>query len=446
MPFIPHTEQEVREMLAELTFTDINQLFSEIPQSLFIDQLNDIPDGMSEMSLQHVMQLHAQHIQQGQCFAGAGAYQHYIPAAVWDIAGRGEFLTAYTPYQAEISQGMLQLIFEYQTMISSLTGMHVANASLYDGATALAEAALMAVRLNKKAPARVLMPANGHPHYQAVVKTLLTQQSIELVTVPFDEKTGRCDISSVKEQQFAAVIIQQPNFFGVLESVDQLTDWAHQQNALVIASVNPVSLMLCKEPGQWGQQGADIVCGEGQPLGVPLAFGGPYFGFLTTKENYLRQMPGRIVGKTVDQDQQPGYVLTLQAREQHIRRGKATSNICTNQGLLVVAATIYMSLLGKTGLRQVALACHDNTRYLVAQLAQHTAVKPVFNSPYFHEVLLRCPGNADDVLQHMHQAGFLAGVNITEDFNQYADCLLVCVTETKTRQDIDDFVAAMRSL
>lgn len=443
MPFIPHTDAEIKEMLDTVGVNSINDLFSEIPADLQVNDLPGIPEGLTEMELARLMQQRAEQNQNGLCFIGAGAYEHHIPAAVWDITSRGEFMTAYTPYQAEASQGTLQLIYEYQTMMASLTGMDVSNASLYDGASALAEAILMAVRTNKQSKSRrVLVPGSLHPYYRETVKAIVETQQIELIEVPFDNQTGHLDSAQLNQfngQDITACVIQQPNFFGILEDVDALTDWTHQQKALLIAVVNPTSLGLLKEPGQWGTTGADIVCGEGQPLGVPLASGGPYFGFMCCKKDFVRQMPGRIVGRTVDLDGKEGFALTLQAREQHIRRSKATSNICTNQGLLVTAATIYMSLVGPEGLRRIAIASHDNTQKLVEKLTTIEGVELVFNQAYFHEAVLRLPCSAEKVLAALAEAGIQGGYDLGHYYPQLGNAILVCATETKTEQDIEHY-------
>jgi glycine dehydrogenase subunit 1 len=451
MPFIPHTEQDVKEMLAAIDVAKIEDLFSEIPRDLRIAELPDIPPSLTEMELARLMRERAA-IDGGMlCFLGAGAYEHHIPAAVWDVTSRGEFLTAYTPYQAEASQGTLQLLYEYQTMMASLMGLDVSNASLYEGATALAEAILMAVRSNRKSKThRVLMPATVHPHYRHVVKAIVSQQDIEVIDVPFCKETGRIQLKELKafeNQDITALVIPQPNFFGVLEEMDLLTDWAHAHNALVIALVNPLSVALLKAPGQWGEKGADIACGEGQPLGVPMASGGPYYGFLCCKNELVRQMPGRIVGRTNDVDGKQGFVLTLQAREQHIRRAKATSNICTNQGLLVTASTIYMSLMGPKGLRQIALASHQNLVTLKEKLTAIENVKTIFESPVFHELVLRLPKPADYVLQALAEKKIQGGLSLHTLYPELSDnCILVCATETKTDADMDKFANALRDI
>lgn len=450
MPFIPHTEQDIQEMLQAIGVKDIEQLFDEIPAALCAKELTQIPQGLTEMEMSRLMQQRAAQDSGNFCFIGAGAYEHHIPAAVWEIATRGEFMTAYTPYQAEASQGTLQLLYEYQTMMASLTGMNVSNASLYDGASALAEAVLMAVRANRKAKAhRVLMPRTVHPAYRSVVKAIVEQQNIEVMELDYDGKSGATVMDALTEYtgtDFSALIIPMPNFFGVLEDVDSLTDWAHAQNALAIAVVNPTALGLLKEPGQWGQRGADIVCGEGQPLGIPLASGGPYFGFLCCRQEFVRQMPGRIIGCTVDTEGKRGFSLTLQAREQHIRRSKATSNICTNQGLAVTAATIYMSLLGPEGLRRVALASHQNALLLAEKLTQLPGIEQVFNSATFHEIVLRLPVSAEKVLQKLAAKKIQGGYYLGDDYPELKDCILLCATETKLEEDLEYFKRELAQL
>jgi glycine dehydrogenase subunit 1 len=441
MPFIPHTEADVAAMLASIGAPSTDALFDEIPADLNCGGLPGIPAGLSEMQVNRLMQQRAAQDGFYNSFLGAGAYEHHIPAAVWAIVTRGEFYSAYTPYQAEASQGTLQLLYEYQTMMASLTGLDVSNASLYDGASALAEAVLMAVRANKAGCRRVLVPATVHPRYLAVTRTTVKNQAIELVSVPFDKATGLTDLAALNalSGDFAALVIPQPNFFGGLEPVDALTDWAHAHNMLAIAVVNPLALALLKPPGAWGQKGADIAVGDGQPLGVPMSSGGPYFGFMTARQTLVRQMPGRIVGRTVDLDGQPGFTLTLQAREQHIRRSKATSNICTNQGLLVTAATIHMSLLGPEGLKSVALESHAKTRALLEKLVAVPGVERVFNTPFFHEAVIRINTPVDDVLRALRAQGILGGYALGGDYPELADCILVCATETKTDDDLEQY-------
>jgi glycine dehydrogenase subunit 1 len=364
------------------------------------------------------------------------------------LTTRGEFYSAYTPYQAEASQGTLQVIYEYQTMMASLTGLDISNASLYDGATAFAEACLMAVRANRKSKSRkILVPRTVHPHYREVAFNIVRGQNIELVDLPMLD--GVTDVAALAEhvgQDFAAVVIQQPNFFGSLEQVDALTNWAHAEAALVIAVANPLALSLLTPPGEWGEAGADVACGEGQPLGVPMSSGGPFYGYMVCRKNIVRQMPGRIVGRTVDIDGKPGFTLTLQAREQHIRRSRATSNICTNQGLMVTASTIYMALLGNEGLRRVALASHENTRQLIEDLCAIQGISRAFTSPVFHEAVLLLDRPVAPVLDALAATGILGGVDLSEFYPELGNALLVCATETRTPKHIGQYVAAMKAV
>lgn len=447
MAFIPHTEKDVTEMLAAIGASSIEQLFDEIPANLRVKSLAGIPPALNEMEIGRLMSARASVDGRPLNFIGAGAYEHHIPAAVWAITTRGEFYSAYTPYQAEASQGTLQLLYEYQTMIASLTGMAVSNASLYDGASAVAEACLMAVRANRKSKSlRILIPTTVHPHYRKVATATTGNQGLRFEELPYSAAEGRTLVESLSRydgQDITALVIQQPNFFGVLEDVDVLTDWARSRGILVIACVNPTSLALLKPPGEWGSTGADIAVGEGQPLGVPLSSGGPYFGFITTRLEHVRQMPGRIVGRTVDLNGKDGFTLTLQAREQHIRRAKATSNICTNQGLLVTAATIYLSLMGPQGLERVAAASHARTRELVTALTRLNGVRPAFNSPCFHEAVLTLDRPVVPVLKALESRGILGGLSLAEHYPELGNALLVCATETKTTEDIERYASAL---
>ena len=447
MPFIPHTEPDIAAMLASIGASGIDALFDEIPADLRSGKLTQVPEGMNEMQVTRLMSERAAQDRPLLNFIGAGAYEHHIPAAVWQLATRGEFYTAYTPYQAEASQGTLQVLYEFQTMMASLTGMDVSNASLYDGASGLAEAILMAVRAHKTSR-KVLMPATVSPIYRSVVQSIVKLQNIELIEIPFDVATGTTDIKALQQHagsDLAALVIPQPNFFGALEEVDALTNWAHEQKALTIALVNPLSLALFKAPGNWGTKGADIAVGEGQPLGAPLSSGGPYFGFLCCKQALVRQMPGRIIGRTVDLDGKTGYTLTLQAREQHIRRAKATSNICSNQGLMVTAATIHMALLGADGLRRVALASHTHTAALSVLATGIHGVKRAFHGPHFHEVVLHLSKPAATVLEKMEAQGVLGGYNLSAHYPQLGSAILVCATETKTDADLQRYTDILRA-
>ena len=447
MPFVPHTEDEIKEMLSVIGIDSIENLFDEIPAHLKIEGLEKVPAGLNEMSINRLMQNRAAKDGQPLCFIGAGAYDHHIPAAVWQITTRGEYYTAYTPYQAEASQGTLQLTYEFQSMMAALTAMDVSNASLYDGASAVAEAVLMAVRSNRKSKSRkILVPRSLNPSYKDVTHTIVKHQNIELIDVEFDSTTSKISMSALEKytgEDITAVVISQPNFFGTLEDVDAITNWAHENNIVVIAMVNPLSLALLKPPGQWGETGADIAIGDGQPLGAPMSSGGPYYGFMCCKKAYVRQMPGRIVGRTVDQQGREGFVLTLQAREQHIRRSKATSNICTNQGLVVTASTIHMSLLGPEGLKQTAISCHQNTQLMVDKLTAIDGVDVVFDQPRFHEVVLRLNKSSAEVLNQLAEQNILAGYDLSTDYPELENCILVCATELRVAEDIEIFAAAL---
>ena len=448
MPFIPHTEDDVRAMLAAIGVAKIDDLFDEIPASLRDTALSGVPPGLSEMEVTRLMHERAEQDGRWLNFIGAGAYEHHIPAAVWQIATRGEFYSSYTPYQAEASQGTLQLLYEYQSMMTSLTAMDVTNASLYDGASALAEAVLMAVRAHKSSK-RVLVPATVHPVYRAVTRTIVKDQSIELIEVPYCTECGHVIPAALEKfagEDYAALVVPQPNYFGMLEPVDELTAWAKHNHMLTIAVVNPTSLALLKPPGEWADGGADIVVGEGQPLGVPLAAGGPYFGFMACRNEYVRQMPGRIVGRTLDVDGKPGYTLTLQAREQHIRRSKATSNICTNQGLAVTAATIYLALVGPAGLARVAESSNANAAALAEKLCALPGVTRAFSGPVFHEFVVQFDAPVAGVLQALQAQGILGGLAMTQDYPELGNAMLVCATETKRDDDLTRYAATLKSI
>ena len=448
MPFIPHTDEETRAMLDSIGVNSIDDLFDEIPAELFNNNLDNVPAGITEMEISRLMQQRAAQDGSPLCFIGAGAYEHHIPAAIWEITTRGEFYSAYTPYQAEASQGTLQLLYEFQTMMTQLTALDVSNASMYDGASALAEAVLMAVRANRKSKSkRILIPRTMHPIYRKVTNTIVKNQNIVIEELDYQDQQGITDISALPESpgDFTALVIPQPNFFGNLEEVDALTNWAHKHNALVIAVVNPTSLAILRPPGEWGDSGADIACGEGQPLGIPLSSGGPYFGFMCCKQAFVRQMPGRIIGKTVDLQGKPGYTLTLQAREQHIRRSKATSNICTNQGLMTTAATIYLALLGANGLAAVATQSHHNTQELLTQLTAIEGVETMFEQAHFHEAVLRLPKPAKQVIDLLAENDISPGYDLSQEYPELQNCILVCATETKTDTDINSFAQALQS-
>jgi glycine dehydrogenase subunit 1 len=445
MPFNPQTPDDVRQMLAAIGAQKVDDLFDEIPKELRIEALAGIPDALNEMQIGRLMTARAAQDGLPLNFIGAGAYEHHIPSAVWAITTRGEFYSAYTPYQAEASQGTLQLIYEYQTMISSLTGMEVSNASLYDGGSAVAEAALMSVRAHRKSKSqRILVPTTVHPNYRKVAVATASGQGVRFEEIPCPKgQLMLADLAKYTGEDITAIVIQQPNFFGQLEDVDAITDWAHANGIFVIGSVNPTSLGILKPPGQWGTKGVDIACGDCQPLGVPLSSGGPYAGFLTTRMEYVRQMPGRIVGRTVDANGKQGFALTLQAREQHIRRGKATSNICTNQGLLVTAATIYLSLMGPEGLARVANTSHQRTNELIGALTRVKGVKVAFEGPRFHEAVLLLDRPVAPVIAELAARGIVGGFDLSVDYPELGNALLVCATETRTAADIKAYADAL---
>ena len=447
MPYIPHTSEDVRAMLHRIGVKSIDELFDEIPKELRVDSLPGVPAALSEMEVARIAAARAASDGRPLNFIGAGAYEHHIPAPVWQLATRGEIYSAYTPYQAEASQGTLQIMYEFQSMIAGLTAMDVSNASLYDGASALAEACLMAVRAHRRSKsARILVPSTVNPTWRRVARVITEGQGLALEELPYCTEQGTTipkSLARYEGQDITALVIQQPNFFGQLEDVDALSRWARAHGALIVSAVNPVSLALLAPPGEWGDGGADIACGEAQPFGVPLSSGGPYVGFMATRTEHVRQMPGRIAGRTVDLDGKPGFTLTLQAREQHIRRGKATSNICTNQGLLMTAATIHLALLGPVGLERVASACVARTRELVAALSSVPGVRAAFTGPRFHEAVLQLDRPVAPVLESLAAEGIVGGHDLSRDFPELEHALLVCATETRSIEDIATYAKAL---
>jgi len=447
MPYIPHTGEDVRVMLGRIGAASIDELFDEIPKELRVDSLPGVPAALSEMAVARLVAARAAVDGRPLNFIGAGAYEHHIPAPVWALTTRGELYSAYTPYQAEASQGTLQIMYEFQSMIAGLTAMDVSNASLYDGASALAEACLMSVRAHRRSKtAHILVPTTVNPTWRRVARVITEGQGLVLEDLPYCTEQGTTipqALARYDGQDITALVIQQPNFFGQLEDVDALSRWARANGALIIAVVNPVSLALLVPPGEWGDGGADIACGEAQPFGVPLSSGGPYVGFMATRMEHVRQIPGRIAGRTVDLDGKPGFTLTLQAREQHIRRGKATSNICTNQGLLMTAATIYLSLLGPVGLERVASACVARTRELVAALSLLPGLRCAFAGPRFHEAVLVLDRPVAPVLESLAAEGIIGGHDLARDYPELGHALLVCATETRTSEDIEVYARAL---
>ncbi len=441
MRYLPNSPADRQAMLRATGHTHIDELFAQIPVDLrFKGELN-LPGPLSESEiLEFFQQAAAESSREYVSLLGAGAYSHYRPVVVDALLSRGEFFTAYTPYQAEISQGTLQAMFEFQTMMTQLTGQEVSNASLYDGSTATTEAALMALRVTRRR--RVVLARTLHREYRQILQTYVRNQDVELVEVPY-AASGQIDtaqLESTVDAQTAAVVIQSPNFFGALERIPEIASIAHRQGALLIVVVTePLSLAIVKPPSE-----ADIVCGEAQSFGVPVAFGGPYVGFLTTREKFLRQMPGRLVGQTVDTEGRRGFVLTLATREQHIRREKATSNICTNQSLCALAATIYLSLLGRTGLRLLAEQNLAKAHYAAGRLREIPGVATPFTGPCFNEFVVKVPGDAECLLEDLRGEKIIGGLHLREFYPELANHLLLCFTELVSRAAIDRLVEVCR--
>ena len=436
MRFIPHTDAERQQMLELIGIEQTDQLFQDIPQDIRLNRELRVAGGLAEMELTRHMNSLAKRntgVEETICFLGAGAYDHYIPSAVKHILGRAEFYTAYTPYQPEISQGVLQSIYEYQSMIRLLTGMDAANASMYDGASALAEAALMACAATRRD--RVVVSKAVHPEYREVVKTYLYGPNIQLVEAPYrGGVTTVEDTAALLDKNTAALLVQYPNFFGSIEDLNQLAEAAHAVGALLVVCADPIALGLLKAPGECG---ADIVVGEGQGLGMPLSYGGPYLGFLACKEKYLRKMPGRIVGQTVDVDGKRAFVLTLQAREQHIRRDKATSNICSNQALCALAATVYLSLIGRQGLTKVAELCLQKAAYAKSLLAKLSGYELAWSGATFKEFVIKTSLAPEKINQELLKHNILGGLDLGRYYPELAGHMLLCVTEKRSRQDIE---------
>lgn len=438
MNFVPHTPQEIKAMLQAIGLESTEDLFSDIPENLKLQRELDLPKGLDEMTLRREVTSLSQeniHTEDYINFLGAGAYDHYRPSIINHLISRSEFYTAYTPYQPEISQGTLQSIFEFQTAICELTGMDVANASMYDGATALAEGMIMAVaQTNKK---KVLLSSTVHPEYREVIKTYAWAREIEIIEIPYT-KEGSTDLDFLDQtltNDFAAVIIQNPNFFGKIEKLKTLIDRVKSTKALSIVCADPISLGILEAPGKLG---VDIVVGEGQSLGMPLSFGGPYLGFIATTEKLIRRIPGRIVGLAKDQHGKDGFVLTLQAREQHIRREKASSNICSNQALCALTAIIYLSALGKKGLKEVAEHCISKAHYAQKVLTQIDGVELAFpQGPSFKEFVVKTKEDIACINDRLFQAGILGGLDLGRFYPELKNHMLICVTEARSKTEID---------
>lgn len=441
MSYIPHTDADRERMLRAIGVERIEDLFADIPEELRFQGLLNLPKGMDEITLQaHMQRLASQNMDTSKCvcFLGAGIYDHFAPAVIEAILSRGEFLTAYTPYQPEVSQGILQAMFEYQTMICQLTGMEVSNASMYDGATALAEAALMAWHHTGRR--RIVISQSVHPHYRHVVHTYAKAADLEVQEIPCGED-GVTLLDTPIADRTACILWQNPNFYGNLEPMAELTALAHERGALAIVAVDPIALGILKPPGEYG---VDVVVGEGQPLGLAMGFGGPLLGFYACREEYVRRLPGRIIGETVDVEGKRGFVMTLRTREQDIRRERATSNICTNEALMAVAAAVYLSAMGKQGLRHVANLCLQKAHYLARRLTELPGVQLVYpKARFFKEFVVSLPHPAEEVVQAL-LPDYLAGLPLSRYEPGKEHHLLIAVTEKRTRQEMDDFVHSLR--
>ncbi len=427
--YIPNTPAEQTAMLVTLGLTSIDELFTDIPAD-YRNPTLDLQSPLSELEIQRELGALAalnRPLGSGPSFLGAGSYQHFIPSIVRSLITRGEFITAYTPYQAEASQGTLQVIYEFQTLISNLFGMEVANAGMYDGATSLAEAALMACRVTQRAKVAVLDTVS--PAYAEVIRTYCRSQDIEVATVNPD--------SPGIDSATACLVSQYPNFFGYIEDLEDLTDTAHKQGALSVVSCDPIAVGMFQPPGHYG---ADIVTGEGQPLGIPTSYGGPYVGLFSAKQQHIRQMPSRLSGRTVDRDGKTGYVLTLQTREQHIRRERATSNICTNEALYALASTIYIAALGKAGLRQVAELCYHKAHYAASRIAELPGFSVPISGTFFKEFVAECPAPPTEINRKLMERNILGGLDVS---GRIPNGMLLCVTEMNSKEDIDGLVAAL---
>lgn len=447
MPYHFNTPEDTQSMLDAIGVDSVESLFDCIPKDLQLDRPLDLPAAKSELELAQHMGAMADrnlHAQNSVCFLGGGSYDHFIPAVVDALASRGEFYTSYTPYQPEVSQGNLQAMFEYQTLICQLTGMDVSNASLYDGGSAVTEAALMALSVARGRD-NVVVAESMHPEFRQILETYLENIDANMVSVPCPD--GVADIDSFEQavtDTTACVIVQHPNFFGCPEDLAKLATLAHDKGAALIVAVDPISLGVLKRPGDYG---ADIVVAEGQSLGNPMSFGGPYLGIMACRESFLRRMPGRIAGQTIDHDGKTCWVLTMQTREQHIRRDKATSNICTNQGLFALRASIYLALMGPQGLREVATLSMQKAHYAAEQIAALPRFSMAYDRPFFKEFVVRDRDNrVPELLASAEQQHILAGVPLGKWYPDMQDCVLIAVTEQRTKQQIDELTQALGSV
>lgn len=442
MPYIPNTTENQKEMLKRIGVEKLEDLFDTIPEALRLKRPLDIP-AYSEMELlNRIKGLAGGNRNNLVCFAGGGVYDHFIPSALEVVLSRPEFMTAYTPYQAEVSQGTLQIIYEFQTHICRLTGMDVANASMYDGSTAAAEALILAINFTKRK--KLVISETVNPLYREVIQTYLSGQKVDIVTIP--ASNGRSDITAIKEaidEQTAAVLLAQPNFFGLLEDIELIEPMIHEVKGKLILAVDPIAQSLLKTPAEYG---VDIVVGEGQPMGITVSFGGPLLGFFAAKEDLIRFMPGRIASRTVDVDGKNGYVLTLQTREQHIRREKATSNICTNQALCATAASIYISLMGKQGLREVALLSTQQAHKLYQKISALEGFEPYFEGSFVREFAIKTPRPTREIILALIEKSILPGVDAGRWYNGLEDCLIIAATEKRSDEEIDCFVNALKEV
>ena len=442
--FVPHTDSDRQEMLADIGVDSIEELFDAVPEKYRFPEMN-VPKRLSEMeALSDLTEISKANITFNEMpsFLGAGAYNHYIPAGVDAILRRSEFYSAYTPYQAEISQGTLQAIFEYQSLMVNLTGMDVSNASHYDGATAIAEAVNMARLINRGHKRNVLLSPGLNPQYTATVITYLKGSDREIIGSDISVKDGPAGLYDLIDEETGIVVVQYPDFFGRIYDYTELAEKVHEAGGLLAISVNPIALGLLKTPGEMG---ADIVTGEGQPLGIPVSYGGPYLGILTTKAKYVRSLAGRLVGETTDVSGERGYVLTLSTREQHIRRERASSNICTNQGLMALAATVYLSLIGKNGLMQVAETCYRNAHYLAEQVQELEGFELWFDDPFFNEFAIRLPRPCAEINKYLLENNVIGGYELGDDFPEMMNGMLLAVTEMNSKDEMDKFVSLLRS-
>jgi glycine dehydrogenase subunit 1 len=445
--YIPNSPAERDEMLRAVGLERADELFDSIPADIRLTDRLNVPSALSEMELLEKFNSMAarNYAATRPSFLGAGAYSHYAPTIVDHLISRSEFFTAYTPYQPEISQGTLQAIFEFQTLVCQLTGMEVANASMYDGSTALAEAVLMSERITRRK--RVIISSALHPEYLAVADTYVQHYGVELKQLAIDEALGRTSLEALSalDDQTAAVVIQSPNFFGCVEDVAALAEKAHSVGALLVVAVTEsASFGLLRSPGSCG---ADIVVAEGQSFGVPLSFGGPYVGLFATRDKYARQIPGRLVGEAYDKQGRRGFVLTLATREQHIRREKATSNICTNEGLIALAATIYLETMGRRGIEEVARQCAQKAAYAARRIGELDGFSLPYSAPRFNEFVVRAPSDAKELLSRLSsQKDITGGLALSRYYTERATDFLVCVTETNTRAEIDALVEGLRSV